>query len=179
MFMTMIIAVFLAPIIITQLPNTVEGDFDRWMRTASIYTLTLAILVLVAPVVLEVINPQWFEEYKDLMVNDVILNLKERSRTSMVLCYVARQIAIAVSAGAICLAGAHLASRRHSKHASVLVSGCIWLLVVILSFQMPLDNGEFYQKLFVAIDWGAEHIWYFVTGILSFSAGILVRSVKR
>lgn len=179
MYMTMIIAVFLAPIIITQLPNTVEGDFDRWMRNVSIYTLSLGALVLVAPVVLEVISPQWFEDFKDLLVNDVVLNLKERSRTSMVLCYVARQIAIAVSAGAVGLAVAHLASRRHNKHASALVGGCVCLLVVILSFQMPLDNGEFYQASFATIEWLAEHFWYFVTGILSFSAGILVRSVKR
>lgn len=177
MFVAIIIAFFLSPIIISLLsPKAVQGDFGRWMRIVSVYTLMVGVLVLVAPVVLKVINPQWFEDFKDLLVNDVILNLKERSRTSMVLCYVVRQIAIAISAIAVCLAAVQLIRRRYGNTRKVVT---LFIGIMLLSFQMPLDNGEFYQKLFVAIEWAAEHFWYFVVGILSFCAGILVRSIKR
>ena len=179
----MIAMLVVSPIWLSASKKLVERrGFGRWMRCVSIYTLVVGLMMALTPIVLEVMNLQWFNDFKEILVNDVVLNLKEHSRALTVLCYTIRQVAIVVSTSAICLACIQLICRRgkgDNKLATVLLFSFVGLLIVIRAFHMPVDNAGFYQKLFATIEWVANRFWYFVIGILSFSAGILVRSIKH
>lgn len=183
MFISMIAMVVVSPIWLSANKKLVERrDFGRWMRCVSIYTLVVGLMMALTPVVLEVMNLQWFKDFKEILVGDVVLNLKEHSRALTVLCYAIRQIAIVVSTGAVCLAGIQLVCRRgkgDNKLATVLIFSFLGLLIVIHAFHMPVDNARFYQKLFVSIEWVANRFWFFIIGILSFCAGIFVMGIKQ
>ena len=173
MFISMIAMLVVSPIWLSASKKLVERrGFGRWMRCVSIYTLVVGLMMALTPIVLEV---------KEIMVDDVVLNLKEHSRALTVLCYVVRQVAIVVSTSAVCLATVQLVCRYGKADKLVVVLVCTFacILVVIRAFHMPVDNAGFYQKLFATIEWVANRFWYFVIGILSFSAGILVRSIKH
>ena len=184
MFINLVVMSLIAPIWLSASKKLVErkGGFSNWMRHVSVYTLVVCFFVLVAPVILEVMNLPWFADFKEILEDDVLLNLKAHSRALTVLCYAIRQVAIVVSTGAACLAGVQLVCRRKktdNKLAVVLVFSFLWLLVVIRAFHMPVDNGEFYQKVFAAIEWVADRFWFFIIGILSFCAGIFVMGIKQ
>ena len=183
MYINLIIMVFLAPIWFSTSKKLVErkGGFNNWMRHVSIYTLVVGFMMALTPVVLEVMNLQWFADFKEILRDDVLMNLKAHSRALTVLCYVVRQVAIMVSTGAVCLATVQLVCRygKADKLVAVLVCTFAGILVVIRAFHMPVDDGEFYQKLFAAIEWVANRFWFFIIGIFSFCAGILVMGIKQ
>ena len=182
MFISMIAMLVVSPIWLSASKKLVERrGFGRWMRCVSIYTLVVGLMMALTPIVLEVLNLQWFNDFKEIVVNDEVLNLKEHSRALTVLCYIVRQVAIVVSTSAVCLATVQLVCRYGKADKLVVVLACTFacILVVIRAFHMPVDNAGFYQKLFATIEWVANRFWYFVIGILSFSAGILVRSIKH
>lgn len=183
MFLSLVVMVVLSPIWLSTCKKLVDqkGGFRSWMLHVSIYTLVTSFLVLVTPIIFEVMNLQWFKDFKEILVDDVVLNLKEHSRALTVLCYITRQIAIVVSTSAVCLATVQLVCRygKADKVVAVLVCSFIGILVVILAFHMPVDNARFYQNLFVAIEWVANRFWFFIIGILSFCAGIFVMGIKQ
>lgn len=182
MFISMIAMLVVSPIWLSASKKLVERrGFGRWMRCVSIYTLVVGLMMALTPIVLEVLNLQWFNDFKEVLVNDVVLNLKEHSRALTVMCYIIRQIAIVVSTSAVCLATVQLVCRygKADKLVAVLVCTFAGILVVIRTFHMPVENGEFYQRVFAAIEWVANRFWFFIIGILSFCAGIFVMGIKQ
>ena len=183
MFINLVAMCLLAPIWLSTSKKLVErkGGFSNCMRHVSIYTLVVSSLMLLAPVIFEVMNLQWFADFKEILKDDVVLNLRAHSRALTVLCYVIRQVAIMVSTGAVCLATMQLVCRygKADKLVAVLVCTFAGILVVIRVFHMPVDNAEYHQKLFVAIEWVANKFWFFIIGILSFCAGIFVMGIKQ
>lgn len=184
MFTQLIVMLFLAcPIYLSTNRKLVERGtgFNKWMLDVSTYTLTIGILVTFLPVILEVMNLPWFQDIKDLLVNDVTLNLREHSSSLTIFCYIIRQAATVINTGAICLAVVQVAWQYYKIDSTVaiLVSSFMGLLIIIRVFHMPVDNAEYYKKLFVAIEWAANNFWYFAVGILSFSAGVIMMCIKQ